>query len=93
MNQILQPNNQYAVAYIDDSMIYSANWEDHLQHLTNVLKALKEAGFTEKPAKCHLEQIEVIYLGCAVGEGKLWPLVDKAQAPQDCPILSTKKQV
>lgn len=53
INSILQPHNQYAAAYINDIMIDSTS-SDHLQHIANVLRALKEVGLTANLAKCHL---------------------------------------
>ncbi|CAM4385380.1 unnamed protein product [Caretta caretta] len=59
MDQLLQPHEQYMAIYIDDIVIYSTNWEDHLRHLTAVLQALGEAGLKAKCYKCHLGQKEV----------------------------------
>lgn len=54
MDQLLWPHKQYVAIYIDDIVKYSTNWEEHLRHLTAVLQALGETGFTAKPSKCHL---------------------------------------
>lgn len=68
MNRVLQPHDQYAAAYIDDIVIYSASWEDHLQNLPNVLATLRDASLMANPAKCHLGQRDVTYLGYIVRE-------------------------
>ncbi|XP_065407431.1 uncharacterized protein LOC135972648 [Chrysemys picta bellii] len=93
MNKVLQPHDQYAAAYIDDIVVYSLDWESHLHHLAAVLQALRAAGLTANPAKCHLGQEEVTYLGYTVGGGKLTPLISKVQALRDVPTPTTKKQV
>ncbi|CAM4552757.1 unnamed protein product [Caretta caretta] len=93
MNQVLSPDNSYAIAYIDDIVIYSANWEEHLWHLANVLRALGEAGLTANPDKCHLGQQGVTYLGYTVSWGKLRLLVNKVEALKNYPTLTTKRQV
>nr|XP_042705994.1 uncharacterized protein LOC122173677 [Chrysemys picta bellii] len=93
MNKVLQPHDQYAAAYIDDIVVYSLDWESHLHHLAEVLQALRVAGLTANPAKCHLGQEEVTYLGYTVGGGKLMPLISKVQALKDVPVPKTKKQV
>ena len=36
---------------LDDFVIYSDSWENHLEHLQQVLQRIKEAGFTTKPKK------------------------------------------
>ena len=38
--------------YIDDILIFSATWEEHVQHIEEVLEALVRAGLTANPDKC-----------------------------------------
>lgn len=61
-------------------------WENHLQHLRVVLKALQEAGLTANPVKCKLAVSEVTYLKSCAGGGLVKSVVDKVQA-------LTKRQV
>ena len=58
-------------AYIDDVIIFSRSFDDHLYDLNNVLTALAGKGFTIKPSKCVWAARFVEYLGFEVGEGKL----------------------
>lgn len=37
MDEVLEPITQYAAAYIDDIIVFSLPWEEHVQHLENVL--------------------------------------------------------
>lgn len=80
MNQILQPHNQYTAVYVNDIVLYSSSWEEHLQLLINTLQALEDVGLTVNPAKCHLRQQEMTYMGYTVGRVKLRTLIDKVQA-------------
>lgn len=93
MNKVLQSHDQYAVAYIDDIVIYSGSQEEHLRHLTHVFKALRDAGLSVNLATCHLRQTEVTYLGYVVGGGKLRLLVNQVQPLADTPMPKTKKEV
>ena len=52
MQNTLAHVSVYSSAYIDDILIYSKNWEDHLDHIEAVLLALREAGLTANPDKC-----------------------------------------
>ena len=52
MQNTLAHLSEYSSAYIDDILIYSKNWEDHLDHIEAVLLALREAGLTANPDKC-----------------------------------------
>ncbi len=44
MNRILRPHAAYAAAYLDDIIIYSNDWQRHMQHLRAVLRSLRGAG-------------------------------------------------
>jgi len=67
MEKILAPCKGFARAYIDDVLIYSSSWSDHLVHLGKVLEALSAAGLTAKPEMCQWRRIYLDYLGHRVG--------------------------
>ncbi len=46
MDKILRPHTAYAAAYLDDIIIYSQDWQRHMVHLREVLRALRGAGLT-----------------------------------------------
>ena len=46
MDCLLQGQEDHAAAYIDDVVIFSQAWDDHLDHLRQVFVTLKEAGLT-----------------------------------------------
>ena len=52
MNETLSEHSEYSSTYIDDVLVYSSSWEEHLVHLRRVLAALNKAGLTAKPSKC-----------------------------------------
>ena len=54
MDRVLRPHQQYAAAYLDDIVVHSETWKDHVSQVEAVLQALREAGLTTNPAKCHL---------------------------------------
>jgi len=51
------------LVYIDDIIIFSCNFNQHLERLEEVLQRLQSAGLKLKPSKCHLLQTRVHYLG------------------------------
>ena len=58
------------LVYIDDLIIISANLEEHLTQLAEVLDRLRQYGLKLKPKKCDLLQREVVFLGHLVnGDG------------------------
>ncbi|KAJ1100791.1 hypothetical protein NDU88_005866, partial [Pleurodeles waltl] len=56
MDEILRPYRQHAAAYLDDIVIYSKTWAEHMSHLEAVLGALRKAQLTANPEKCRLGQ-------------------------------------
>ena len=52
MVRVLDSCREFARPYIDDIIVFSADWFEHLEHLKKVLQSLKEAGLTANPTKC-----------------------------------------
>ena len=46
MGRILQDCSDFSAAYLDDVVIFSNTWPQHLQHLHRVLGRIKAAGLT-----------------------------------------------
>ncbi|XP_035988756.1 uncharacterized protein LOC118561082 [Fundulus heteroclitus] len=93
MDQVLNGCDNYACAYLDDIVIYSGSWEEHLKHLEEVLRRLQSAGLTINPEKCVLAQSETEYLGFVIGNGVIKPQVRKVHAIESCPLPRTRKQL
>ena len=71
MNVVLEGLEEFTGAYIDDVIVYSNSWEEHLRHLRQVLDRLRKHGLTAKPSKCEWGASSLTYLGQVVGEGKV----------------------
>ena len=67
MDKILCGLNKFSAAYLDDIVIYSKTWKEHLEHLRQVLQKLDEAGLAAKPRKCQFATKQCSYLGYVVG--------------------------
>ncbi|XP_073699461.1 uncharacterized protein [Garra rufa] len=93
MDVVLRPHQTYAAAYLDDVVIHSEAWEDHLERLRRVLSELRRAGLTANPRKCHLAYNEARYLGFTVGRGLIRPQENKVKAVLDTPRPTNKTQV
>ena len=63
MDQLVQGTHEFAASYLDDLVIHSSTWEDHLHHLHSVFTKLRETGLTAKPSKCQYGMQQCNYLG------------------------------
>jgi transposase InsO family protein len=74
INHILGPARwKYALAYIDDVIIYSNTIEEHLTHLNQICQLLKGARFRLNPEKCEIAQTQTDYLGHRIQNGEIRP--------------------
>ena len=89
MMDILLDGLDFAAAYLDDVIIHSCDWNDHLAHLSTVLQRLADAGLTIKPKKCQFGMSTCAYLG----NGEVCPDTSKVKAVEDFPVPKTKRQV
>ncbi len=56
-------NYSTILLYLDDIIVFSSTFEEHLERLDQVFSCLHQHGLKVKPSKCHLLQQEVKYLG------------------------------
>ncbi len=56
-------NLTQCLVYLDDIIVFSSTFEEHLQRLTAVFQRLQEYGLKLKPSKCCLFKQRVNYLG------------------------------
>jgi len=95
LSSILRKNelDTFAVNYIDDILIYSENYADHIRHIELTLKALESEGFKLNKAKCKFAQRKTAYLGHEIGENLVKPLNDNLVAINKFSRPQTKKQI
>ena len=93
MDQLLADCTDYAAAYLDDMVIHSSSWEDHVSHIRSILRRLREAGLTIKSMKCQFGMESCAYHGHVVGNGEVCPEKSKLEAVRKFPTPVTKKQM
>ena len=90
MDKLLQGMWECAATYLDDLVIYSCTWEEHLAHLQEVVMRLYRAGLIANPRKCQFGMAQCVYLGHVVGNGVIKPEISTLEA---FPRPTSKKQV
>jgi hypothetical protein len=63
-----------ALVYVDDIVIYSSSFSDHLNDLAKVFNLLGKFNWKIKLTKCQFANKSINYLGHKVEDGKLMPL-------------------
>ena len=80
-------------AYIDDVIIYSDSWSDHLQRIRKFFDRLSKAKLTVNLAKTEFCHATVTFLGHLVGQGQVKPLEAKVNAISEFPVPKCKRQL
>jgi hypothetical protein len=81
---------QCCMPHIDDIIIYSKTIEEHLEHIKEVFRRLKEVGFHLKLRKCKFFMEQMEFLGHAINKDGIRPNKDKIRAIIDMLASKTK---
>ena len=79
--------------YIDDTIIYSNTWEEHLSTIRQFYDRLSEAKLTINLSKSEFACATLTFLGHVVGQGQIKPVDSKVCAINDFPRPENKKQL
>ena len=83
----------FAIAYLDDIIIFSTIAEEHLSHIKQVFEKLCSAKLSLKFSNCHFFMKEIQYLGHILSTKCIQPLPSKTQGIQKMHAPKTTKQV
>ena len=72
--------HNFTLNYLDDIIIFSRTWEEHLEHLEEVFEQLKHADLKIKHSKCKFFKSIVHYLGYLVSVIGVQSLPEKLEA-------------
>ena len=79
--------------YLDDLLVFSSTFEEHLQRLGLVLEILEEANLKLKPSKCKLFQRSVSFLGHTISAEGIAPKADKISAVRNWPVPKSAQEL
>ena len=86
-------NLRDCLIYLDDVVIFSATFEEHLERLQAVFSRLQEHNLKLKPSKCEFLKSEITYLGHIVSQEGIRTDPEKTEAIKSWPIPKTVKDV
>ena len=90
MNEIFRPYlDNFVIIYLDDILIYSKNFDKHLQHLKKVLQILRDNKLYGKLSKCEFLKPTIEFLGHVVTEHGIQVDPKKTKAIDNWPIPQT----
>ena len=92
MTGILKDFN-FAIAYLNDIIIFSKTAQEHLSHIRMVFENLKSANLSMKKSKCNFFSKEIQYLGHILSATGIRPSPSKTHAIQHMQPPTTPKQV
>ncbi|UYV61136.1 hypothetical protein LAZ67_1003545 [Cordylochernes scorpioides] len=72
-NILQKVNIHYALNYFDDIIVFSKDFQEHLQHLDHILNALKQENIKLNFNKCQFFQNEIHFLGYTIKNGTYTP--------------------
>ena len=84
---------QSVLLYLDDIVIFSSSFEEHLQRLDLVLSRLKQQNLKLKLKKCHFFKKEVKYLGHVISAAGVATDPDKITAVAEWKRPTTTKEL
>lgn len=79
--------------FIDDVIIFTTTFQDHLLVVEEFLQRLRTANLTTKPSKCLIAFSSLECLWYIAGNEKLKPIPDKVKAIHNYSRPTTSKQV
>ncbi|XP_072178543.1 uncharacterized protein [Diadema setosum] len=80
-------------AYLDDIIVYSHTWEDHLLRVRALFDRLTSANLTVNLRKCEFSRAKVVFLGHIVGHGSVKPVEAKVETILNFPRPQSKREL
>ncbi|CAF2115001.1 unnamed protein product [Rotaria magnacalcarata] len=86
MNHIIGYNRwHYILVYLDDILVFSNSFDDHMKHLQQLFNVLNTHQFTLNPAKCSIAQQSIEFLSHTITKDSIVPSKQPIQAILDMP--------
>ncbi|CAF1493696.1 unnamed protein product [Adineta steineri] len=77
MTDTLKSCRAFSSVYLDDIIVFSKSFDEHLQHLEAVLLALRANNLILNPPKCVFAANQIDYLGHTISKHQMTPLQER----------------
>ena len=85
--------SDYAQCYVDDLLLFSATWDEHIQHITEVFDRLRASGLKMHPEKSDFAVNKVRFLGFYLSKDGIEADPSKVSAIRNTPTPTNTAQV
>ena len=93
MNAVLGDVRHFALAFVDDIIVFSETFEEHMTHLEEVFERLQKANLKLKISKCEFMKKQLNYLGHIISDDGISVDSDKVAAVQNMQPPKTIRDV
>ena len=80
-------------SYIDDILIHTRTWEEHLQAMRELFSRMLKWSITARPSKCVFGEEAVDFIGHKIGRGELGVPDENVKKVREAPRPRTKTEV
>lgn len=85
--------DNFSVNYIDDILVFSKTFDEHLIHLDKVINSIFKEGFRLSLGKCEFAKTKVKYLGHIIENNLIYPIYDNVLPVRNFPKPTCQKNV
>jgi len=72
MQNIFNENQEFILVYIDDLLIFSKSYKEHIAHLETFFRKVEQHGLILSKKKMEICKEKINFLGHEIGEGKIY---------------------
>ena len=84
---------KFMVCYLDDVVVYSKTYEEHVEHVEIILKRLEKVGLRLNSSKCKLFMREITFLVMNISENGIRTNQEKTRAISEWPRPRNLKEL
>lgn len=85
--------NEFTLPYVDDLLVFSEDFNDHLRHLGQIFEKFRQVGITLKLRKCKFAQKEVLFIGHIISPQGIRVDPCRVEAVRSYPVPRTIKHL